>query len=85
MPCHPASPCPCMGHPDEWLAGEDRLRRARLTVSSQGALAWLGGQGVQHLTFEPPNGGKAIVLAAAASLADRQATFSPAGDLVVFV
>ena len=56
-----------------------------LSVSSGGALAWLGGGTAQHVAFQPAGGGAPAVLTAAADLADRQPAFSPAGDIVVFV
>jgi hypothetical protein len=71
---------PTTGPPTHLASGGDWL-----SVSSQGALAWLSGGTAQHVAFEPAGGGAPAVLTAAADLADRQAAFSPAGDIVVFV
>ncbi len=54
------------------------------SVSPQGALAWLAGTEVQHVTFQPRDGRPAIALTATATMSDRQPAFSPAGDVVVF-
>ena len=56
-----------------------------LSVSSQGDMAWLSGGGLQHVTFQPAGGGAPLALSAATDLSDREPSFSPAGDLVVFV
>lgn len=71
---------PTTGPPTHLASGGDWL-----SVSSQGALAWLGGGTAQHVAFEPAGGGAPVALTTAADLADRQAAFSPAGDIVVFV
>ena len=56
-----------------------------LGVSSQGGMAWLSGGGVQHVLFQSPAGGAPLALSTATDLSDREPSFSPAGDLVVFV
>ena len=58
---------------------------AWLGVSSQGGMAWLSGGGVQHVLFQSPAGGAPLALSTASDLSDREPSFSPAGDLVVFV
>ncbi len=57
---------------------------AWLAASSQGALLWLSGTGVQHVTIQSGSGAP-LALTTSAVLADREPSFSPAGDLVVFV
>ena len=56
-----------------------------LGVSSQGGMAWLSGGGLEHVMFQPAGGGGPLALTAATDLSDREPSFSPAGDLVVFV
>ena len=55
------------------------------SVAPQAALAWLGGRAVQHVTFEPRDGRAPQPLTTGPDLSDRQPSFSPAGDVVVFV
>ncbi len=55
------------------------------SVAPQAALAWLSGTGVQHVAYEPRDGRQASALTSGSELSDRQPSFSPAGDVVVFV
>jgi hypothetical protein len=56
-----------------------------LDASARGDLVWLGGAAGQHATLETAAGRAPVALTVAADLADRQPSFSPAGDLVVLV
>lgn len=56
-----------------------------LSVSPQGDMTWLAGTTLPHVVFQPTIGGPPEALTTATDLADREPSFSPAGDIVIFV
>ena len=68
-----------IGAPPRQLSGGG----AWLAASSQGALLWLSGTDPQHVTVQSGSGAP-LALTTSAILSDREPSFSPAGDLVVF-
>ncbi len=70
----PAEPPVLLGGGGPWLS-----------VSPQGAMTWLAGMAPPHVVFQPTIGGLPEALTTARDLADREPSFSPAGDIVIFV